>query len=136
MTKAMIFSALPLAAALLLGGCASTSGGSAEGAGLASDRTIVVENHGWETVRVYAVRNNARMRLGTVRAMATERFDLKPGMVTPQGHLQLMLKPIAGPAHLTEPVSVGRGGAIHLNVQDVVHMSSFAVFSHERGPER
>lgn len=130
MTRQSLIGAVPLAAVLLLGGCAS-AGGTADGAGEESGQTVVVENHGWETVRVYAVRSNARLRLGTVRPMNTERFRLKAGMVTPQGYLRLALRPIAGPEHLTDPVSVSRGGVIHLDVQDVVQMSSFSVFSHE-----
>ena len=130
MTRPMIIGAVPLAAVLLLGGCA-TAGAPAEGAGPGGDHEIVVENHGWETVRVYAVRDNARLRLGTVTGMNRERFRLKPGMITPQGYLRLALRPIAGPEHITEPVSMGRSGVLHLDVQDVVQMSSFAVFSHE-----
>lgn len=132
MTGTTLLRASSLMAALLFGACASTDGGTAaSGAETADDRVIIVKNHGWEDVRVYAVRGSARLRIGTVSPMNRARFDLEPGMVDPRGYLQLLLRPIAGDDHLLmDEIPVWSGDVVHLDVRNVLALSSFAV--HER----
>ena len=123
-----------MALAVLLAGCATGGGPSGErGApGVAEEETIVVQNHGWDAVRVYAVRNSARMRLGLVQPMNTRQFELTRSMLTTSGYLQLLVRPIAtSQRYLTRPIPVGQGGIINLDVHDRLEHSTYSVFTHE-----
>lgn len=120
--------ASPVAAALLFGACASAGMDPGAESVDRGDPVVIVENHGWEDVRVYALRHGSRMRVGMVTAMNTGRFTLKPGMVDPAGYVQLVLQPIATRQGMVmQRIPLWNGDVVHLDVQNVLAHSSFTV---------
>ena len=63
--------------------------------------TIRVVNHNWHDMRVYAVVEGRRIRLGTVSGLVTENLKLRRSLVGPSAAVQF------------EAVAIGRRNASH-----------------------
>lgn len=50
---------------------------------------VRVVNHNWLDMRIYAVVNGRRVRLGTVAGLSSQTLKLKPSLVGPSAHVQL-----------------------------------------------
>lgn len=59
---------------------------------------VVIENHNWSDVVVYAVRGATRMRLGTVTAIHKNTFYVPPTMLHDGTLVRLYIRPIGGPS--------------------------------------
>ena len=90
---------------------------------------VMVENHGWNDVAVYALREGSRFRLGTVSGMTAERMVLKPGMVSADGTVEFLLRDIpATGEYRSGPLLVREGRLIRLDVRDNLPASGFAMY--------
>lgn len=97
-----------------------------------TERQVVVEvnNHNWLAVRVYAVRNGARFRVGVVDGATDRLLTLPRGWMETNGQVQLLIDPIGGLAtHLTEPIPVCPGQRIEIQVEADVALTSFIVLT-------
>ena len=118
---------------LLLGiqGCTVPAERSGAGPTRESRVVVVVTNHNWADMAVYAARGGARFRLGTVSSMETERFYL-PSHITSGAAtgIRLLADPIGSAAVFsTQPISVSSGQWIEFTIQNAINLSSFAVWT-------
>lgn len=127
MTRTMIPGAA-LAAALVLGGCATGGERMTERPGTATQE-VLVENHGWDDVAVYALRGSSRFRLGTVSGMTTQRMVLTPGMLSADGTVEFLLRAIPTTSeYRSGPLLVCEGRQIRLDVRHDLPTSSSALY--------
>jgi len=91
--------------------------------------TVTVRNDNWLDVAVYLVRGASRFRIGTVRSASTETFRLPDGEGSGGTPLRIMADPIgASQRYVTDPVTLGPGQRLELNVASQINVSSFAVW--------
>lgn len=119
-----------LALSLAAAACSSSSDAPSEPQ--PEGASVVVENYNWMDVTVYAIRNGARQRLGTVGTSETRRFQLPSTVISGGGQVQLLVDSI-GSAHerLMPPITVTRGDRVSLEIMNQLALSSISV--HPRG---
>jgi len=120
-------SAIVLMLALALGGCA----GRVKDWGQPSPTApvnVVIHNRNWATVNVFAVRDGSWARLGMVTTNGTERSQLPAWVLSGGATVRLKVETIGGrETFLTEPILVGAGQDIVLNVQATLTLTSWSV---------
>lgn len=134
MSKRGIVWVAALCAAVGMGGCAggrSLETGDVEDAQLApaGDASVTVHNNNWADVDVYAVRNGTRTRLGSVTTAASARFLLPGTLLTGAPTLQLLIDPIGSRSgYITQPLLVGPGKRVDLQVENNLSLTSYSIF--------
>ena len=90
--------------------------------------TVMVNNNNWSDITVYATRNGATVRLGSVTSMSTERFEL-PAVMLGAGELRLIADPLGSTnTYRTQPVLVTRGQEIEFTLQNNLALSTLSVW--------
>ena len=94
---------------------------------------VVVENHNWSDVVVYAVRGGMKVRLGMVAAVHTGTFYVPPTMMTDGAMVRLYVRPIGGPSrgaafYQSEAVPVMRDEKAVLTLDGDLSRSFIAVY--------
>lgn len=134
MWKQGLVLAAALCAAVGFGGCAS--GGSPGGMDAeavqpapAGKGSVIVHNNNWAEVDVYAVRDGLRLRLGSVTTAASARFVLPAAVLAGGRTLQLLIDPIGSrTGFLTQPLVVGPGQQVVLQIENNLNLTSYSVF--------
>ena len=94
---------------------------------------VVVENHNWLDVTVYAVRSGMRQRLGTVGTAMTGTFRIPPSLIGQGGQVQLLVDPIgASQTRLLPPISIVNGDRIDVAIHNHLPLSSISVLPRGR----
>lgn len=97
-----------LAAVLLMGalasGCRTGDARSSFARRAARSIPLVVENHNFLDITVYAVGNGASVRLGEVTGKSSERFTMDPRQIAFTTGLQLEVDPIGSARQYLSPV--------------------------------
>ncbi len=128
--------ARPLAAAAIIAALAGCSTGSMSQwsandeplAAIDNSTAVVVENHNWADVVVYAERNGDRRRLGMVTSMTSSNFQLPRGMRYGGDGVHLVAEPIAaGGRFVTGPISVAPGQQVRLRIENQLSISQWTV---------
>lgn len=89
---------------------------------------MVVENHNWSDVNVYAVRDGLSVRLGTVTSMQTARFYVPADLVVGSSTLRLAADPIGAlQGYTTGPIPVQPGQRIALTIENDLAISAYAI---------
>jgi hypothetical protein len=134
MSKRGILWTAALYAAIGLAGCAS--GRSLETKGVedaqpapSGDASVMVHNNNWADVDVYAVRDGTRTRLGSVTTAGSARFALPGALLAGASRFQLLVDPIGSRVgYVTQPLLVGPGQRIDLNVENNLNLTSYSIF--------
>ena len=112
-------------AAVLTTGCAAGPAGAPaadEGAG----PVVAIENHNWSDVKVYAVVNESKYRLGTVTTNDMELFRL-PRVAEP-AQVRLRVEVIGSrEVHVTAPIQIRQSDRIDFEVMNYLPMSNYMV---------
>ncbi len=89
-----------------------------------------IDSNHWSDVTVYAVRDGARIRLGTVTATSSAVFRIPPYMLNLHGELQLEGVPsISGGSSIRmEPVFIRPGGRAEWTLESDLQRSSLGVW--------
>jgi len=126
-------SVIILASPLFLSGCAST-GGSAdltspfEAPASGTPCTLVVENHGWSDLHLYALRlDGTRLPLGTVGSLdrRTVRF---PKTLMAARQIRLLAVPaVLGEAYVTDTVMLEGGTTLQWHLKNELPLSTLVV---------
>lgn len=94
-----------------------------------TEATVLVTNNNWSDMTVYASRNGAVMRLGTVTSMTTERFTLPSPLVVGSGNLQLVADPLGSTnTYRTQPLLVSPGQQVEFILQNNLALSTLSVW--------
>ena len=92
--------------------------------------TVTVRNDNWLDVVIYAIRGTARFRIGTVGGSSTQTFRLTSAAMSGDAPIQILADPIgASRGYLTDPVVLGPGQRLELQVGSTISISSFAVWN-------
>jgi hypothetical protein len=95
---------------------------------------ISVTNNHHDAVRVYRVQSRLRVRLGTLEPMRSATYRLPPHITASGGNVRLLIDPMGtAPTFLTEPMLVGPGQSVMMQVSAGVTLSHYWV-SNRRPP--
>ncbi len=134
MLRQAVVLSVALGAAALAGGCATGRGAAGDDLMSAqaapTDGAIVhVENHNWQDVDVFAVREGTRIRLGTVTSMAAGDFRLPESLLVGSPNVQLRIDPIgSNGAYLTQGILVSPGQTVDLRIENNLNLTSYSVY--------
>jgi hypothetical protein len=124
-TNRILFSLLALA----LVGLGRPVAGAAEGT-VAVDTTradvvqVRVVNNNWLDMRIYAVVDDFRVRLGTVTGLSSETLTLRPGLLGPSAQVQLQAVAIGNRfASDVEDVVMFPGDKFEYRIENAVALS-------------
>ena len=91
-------------------------------------RSVTVRNDNWLDVVIYAVRGSARFRVGTVGGSSTQTFRLPAQAISGGSEVQILADPIgATRGYVTDPVVLGPGQRLELQVGSPISISTFAI---------
>lgn len=124
--------AVLLLAALVSGACASAGPRAHSSMRIVdeSTATVRVTNNNWSNVTVYLVYSGMRTRLGDVTSMRTERFRIPREFTVAAGSVQLLVSPLASnESYMTPSFSVQPGQQVEFNVENLLSISSFAIWN-------
>ena len=94
-----------------------------------SQTTLVVKNNNWQEVVIYMLRGTTRARLGSVIGMGSARFRIADTMISGTGDVRIMADPIGSERTYTSPaIDVVPGAQVELQVQNLINISTFAVY--------
>jgi hypothetical protein len=121
--------ALTLAASLLLFACIHarpTRRGAARRP--VQPTTVVVTNHNWATIDVYAVRPGMSIRLGTVETGNSASFRMPGEFETASGDVYLLVDPIGSTrGYVTDRIVFSPGQVIALSVENAINQTTVVV---------
>lgn len=106
-------------------GCwrASKSGAAA----FDEETTVLVENHNWLEMVVYALRGADRIRLGNVSTGGSAEFRLPRGFTT-GSNITLVADPIGSRTLFrSEPLAVAPGRLLRLRIENNIRQSSVSM---------
>jgi outer membrane lipoprotein SlyB len=130
--KLMTLAALSSLVAVGAAGCAPKQRFGPQTWSASSAPTVTVRNDNWLDVAVYVVRGASRFRIGTVRGSSTETFRLtldRSGTASP---MRILADPIGSTqGYVTEPITLGPGQRLELNVASSIRVSTFSIWSRE-----
>lgn len=86
--------------------------------------TLRVVNDNWQDMRVFAVIDDRRIRLGTVTSMTTQTLKIRAAVIRPHTRLDLELVPVGsrGAGHF-ESIDVGPGESLELHIANSLGLS-------------
>lgn len=93
-----------------------------------AETTILVENHNWLDMVVYAVRSGTRLRLGAVTTGSSAEFQLPSGFASGAA-IRLVADPVGSRrSYSTEPILLSPGRQLQFRVENNLAMSSVSVW--------
>ncbi|MCZ6918314.1 MAG: hypothetical protein O7I93_16185 [Gemmatimonadetes bacterium] len=86
--------------------------------------TLRVVNDNWQDMRVFAVIDDRRIRLGTVTSMTTQTLEIRAAVIRPHTRLDLELVPVGsrGAGHI-ESIDVGPGESLEFRIANSLGLS-------------
>ena len=118
------------ATTLLSSACSNATYPTRESARNNAATQVLVANHNWMDMTVYAVRDNNRVRLGTVTSQTVDRFQMPRGFDLGSGMLRLEADPIGSSDTFTsEPISVQMGSVVNWTIENHIALSSYYITS-------
>ncbi len=135
LSKPVVLS-VALAVAAMAGGCATgRSAVAADGDGFAqaapgNTAIVHVDNHNWQDVDVFAVREGLKVRLGMITSMSSGDFKLPETFLVGSPNVQLRIDPIGsnGGGFLTQSILVSPGQTVDLRIENNLNLTSYAVY--------
>jgi len=126
----MRLSAVLLASAALLGGCAPRRGAPAAAAVPSTeDWSLTVVNHHWLDVSVTVLHDGGRSRLGTVSATGRETYMLPFRMIDAGRTVRFEGNPVGANGNVTtEAITVRGGGHVEWTLESGLERSTVAVW--------
>ena len=89
---------------------------------------VQVDNHNSLDMRIYAVSNGRRWRLGTVTSFTSETFQLPSFLTLPTDEVLLVASPIGSRrVYVAHPVLVEPGDVVQFRVENQIVLSSVFV---------
>ena len=86
--------------------------------------TLRVVNNNWQDMRVFAVIDDRRVRLGTVTSMTTQTLTIRAAMIRPHTRLDLELVPVGSrSAQHFESIDVGPGESLEFRIANSLGLS-------------
>ncbi len=135
MRRQAVVLSVALVAAALAGGCATGRGAasaddlSSAQAAPANTAIVHVDNHNWQDVDVFAVREGMKLRLGMVTSMSAGDFRLPESFLVGSPNVQLRIDPIgASSAYLTQTILVTPGQTVDLRIENNLNLTSYSVY--------
>jgi hypothetical protein len=118
------------ATTLLSSACSNATYPTRESARDNAATQILVANHNWMDMTVYALRDQNRVRLGTVTSGTAARFRLPRGLDLGAGMLRLQADPVGSTETFTsEPISVDVGSVVNWTIENHIALSSYYISS-------
>ena len=133
LSKPVVLS-VALAVAAVTGACASGRGVVADGedfaqAAPARNAIVHVDNHNWQDVDVFAVREGMKIRLGMVTSMAGGDFKLPESFLVGSPNVQLRIDPIGSSmGYMTQTILVAPGQTVDLRIENNLNLTSYSVY--------
>ena len=134
LSKPVVLSAA-LVVVAVAGGCATgrnevVGDGSAFAQAASANTAIVhVNNHNWQDVDVFAVRDGMKMRLGMVTSMSAGDFKLPETFLVGSPNVQLRIDPIgSNSGYLTQSILVSPGQTVDLRIENDLNLTSYSVY--------
>jgi hypothetical protein len=122
--------ALAIAAATLMTACSTASYPTREAARRNAPTQVVVRNHNWMDMNVYAIRNSQRVRIGQVTSNATARLSIPRGMDLSSGAIQLEADPIgSNESFVSQPIALEQGTVLNWTIENHIQLSSYYITS-------
>ncbi len=134
MLRQAVVLSVALGAAALAAGCATGRGVVADdlsSAQAAPPNTAIVhvDNHNWQDVDVFAVREGTRIRLGMVTSMSSGDFRLPEAFLVGSPNVQLRIDPIgSNNGYLTQGILVAPGQTVDLRIENNLNLTSYSVY--------
>lgn len=127
--------AFVVAGILAISGCSSAAKKKAQDDEWGADKQVIlqdipvhVQNHNWEDVVIYAVRNSTRSRLGQVTSMSTVSFVIPRAFMGTGSDIRLLADPIGSSrTFLTDALLLSPGVQIDLYIENHLPASSWTV---------
>ncbi len=124
-----------LAVAALAGGCATGRSAAAADewastqAAPENRATVHVDNHNWQDVDVFAVREGMKVRLGMVTSMTSGDFRLPEAFLVGSPNVQLSIDPIGSSSgYMTQSILVSPGQTVELRIENNLNLTSYSVY--------
>jgi hypothetical protein len=133
LSKPVVLS-VTLAIAAVAGGCATgrgVAGDDGEFVQAAPARTAIVHvnNHNWQDVDVFAVRDGMKVRLGMVTSMGGGDFKLPEAFLVGSPNVQLRIDPIGSSnGYMTQAILVSPGQVVDLRIENNLNLTSYSVY--------
>ncbi|HEX9109768.1 MAG TPA: hypothetical protein VF832_21140 [Longimicrobiales bacterium] len=133
LSKPVVLS-VALAVAAVTGACASGRGVVAgwddfAQAAPARNAIVHVDNHNWQDVDVFAVREGMKVRLGMVTSMAGGDFKLPESFLVGSPNVQLRIDPIGSSmGYMTQTILVAPGQTVDLRIENNLNLTSYSVY--------
>jgi len=122
--------ALAIAAATLMTACSNATYPTREAARQNAPTQVLVRNHNWMDMTVYAIKNSQRVRIGQVTSNATARFSLPRGIDASSGAIQLEADPVgSNESFVSQPITVEQGTVLNWTIENHIQLSSYYVTS-------
>jgi hypothetical protein len=126
---------LAVAGLLAIGACSSAAKKKAQDDEWGTDKPVIqqdipvqVQNHNWEDMVIYAVRNSTRSRLGQVTSMSTVRFLIPRTFMGTGTDIRLLADPIgSSQVFLTDALLLSPGVQIDFYIENHLPASSWTV---------
>ena len=135
MVRQAVVLSVALAAAAVAGGCATGRGMTSSAdqdfaqAAPANTALVHVDNHNWQDVDVFAVRDGMHVRLGMVTSMTSGVFRLPETFLTGSPNVQLRIDPIgSNSGYLTQSILVSPGQTVDLRIENNLDLTSYSVY--------
>ena len=135
MVRQVVVLSVALAAAAVAGGCATGRGAASAAdqdfaqAAPANTALVHVDNHNWQDVDVFAVRDGMQVRLGMVTSMTSGVFRLPETFLTGSPNVQLRIDPIgSNSGYLTQSILVSPGQTVDLRIENNLNLTSYSVY--------
>jgi hypothetical protein len=123
-----------LVAAMTLGACSSATS-NMDGYGVDAlaqtdmRASVRVENDSWSDMDVFLLRGNAKIRLGMVTSMGTQRFTIPGNYLNGSSDIRLYADPIgAFTGWTTQPLLISPGQQVAVTLQNNLNLSSYSVY--------
>ena len=116
-----------IASVLTMSACFPPTNNSIDSAVPARGATVRVDNRYLGDMHVYLVKHNTRYHLGVVSSLS-EAIFLVPAAIDLDADVQFLTVPlVAGQAHQSELIAIGRGYVVALTIQPMGNLVSLIV---------
>jgi len=92
--------------------------------------SVLVANHNFSDITLYAVQSGSRIRLGMVTGLTTRRLPIPRSVALMSDEVRILADPIGGSqTYLSPPVRVQPGQSLDLTLGASLNLSSLAVLN-------
>ena len=115
---------------LAVGGCASrrAAGTQAPATSYRQPATLRVHNAHWSDIRIYVVRLEMPLRLGTVTSGSSAIFEIPPDFVSGGSDVSVVAVPVAGAASYRASLNgVTYGDFVDLTIENLLQYSHLVI---------